>query len=154
MTAQAQANNQGGYPSFVQKIADKFNLDIEEVKAVFDEDRAALQEKTKVDSQTRNEEMLDKFIQKGEITAEQKALILAKQNEVAQKQETFRDMSQEERQEAMENLRDELKAWAEKNGIEENFPFFGRGMGGPGDRGHFGSNPDGFGLNPNFETQD
>lgn len=150
-TVQAQVNNRDGYPSFIQKIADKFDLDINEVKAVFDEDRTVRQEQAKADTESRKEEMLNRLIEEEKITAEQKTLILAKQAEIIQKQETFRDLSQEERQEAMKNLREELKVWAEENGIEGNLMFFGRGMRGPG--GHFGPNPDGFGPKPDSETQ-
>ena len=153
-TAQAQTNNCVGYPSFVQKIADKFNLNIDEVKAVFDEDLAAQQKQVKANTESRNEEMLDKLIEGGKITADQKMLILAKRAEIIQKQEAFRDLPQEERQTAIKSFQEELKAWAKENGIEENLIFFGHGVGSSGIRGHFGPNPDGFGPKPDSETQE
>jgi len=53
------------------------------------------------------------------------------------------DLSQEERKTAMQNLNEELKAWAEENGLNQNLLLLGHGMGGPRG-GHFGLRSGGF----------
>jgi hypothetical protein len=70
----------------IDKIAQKFNLNKEEVRAVFEEDRAARQ----AERQKSMEERLTKAVANGTITADQKAKILVKQAEmktIAQRQD-------------------------------------------------------------------
>lgn len=52
-----------------------------------------------------------------EMTAEQKAQIEAKREELRRVHESLEDMSPDKRQAAMQAKHDELKAWAEQNNI-------------------------------------
>lgn len=120
-----------GMSGLVDKIADKFNLNENEVKAVFDEHRDEMQAK----HQARMEKRLDEAVVEGEITEEQKAAILAKRDELKSEREAHRDqpkdMTHEERREAMKQRHEDLEAWAEENNIPEDFfRFFGGGHGG------------------------
>lgn len=114
--------------SLITKIAQKFNLSEDDLKTVFEEDR---QERQKV-MQARYEEMLATAVKNGEITEEQKQLIIAKNAEIkaareAQMEEDKnlsddeRKAKMEEHREEMEKEREALEAWAKENGIEMKY---------------------------------
>lgn len=132
-----------GYPSIVAKIAERFNLNQDDVKAVFDEEKTEMMEEMKA----RNEERLAEAVAAGEITEEQKQLILDKQAELHAKRQSERadmqSLTEEERKAAMQAKRDEmdsrrteLETWAQENGIDMKYLMMGgrrgHGFGGPG----------------------
>lgn len=109
--ASAQTNSGS---SLVDKIVAKFNLNKDEVQAVFDEQRTEQQAE-------RTAEMSDRLQEKvasGDITAEQKTLI---------------EQKLAEQQTARETERTELEKWASDNNIDAKYL-----MG--GGRGHMGDN--------------
>lgn len=123
------------YPPIVQKIAETFNLDPDEVENVFDQDR-----------EDRRDEHLDAMVEEGTLTQEQRDLLEAKQEEMREAREEIRikDLTQEERREAMQETHEQMEDWAEENGID--IPFLGPrgGMGmhegyGEGYGGEYGS---------------
>lgn len=61
---------------------------------------------------------LDRAVEKGKITAEQKAQILAKLDELHSFRETLKDLPEAQRKEAIKAKRIELKQWASDNGIK------------------------------------
>jgi len=130
-----KADEDGIYPPIVQKLVERFNLNTEEVKQVFDEERSERQQQMQV----RFEERLNQTVSEGKITEEQKQLILAKHEELQAEreaeQESFKNMTQEERREGMEAKQNELKSWAEQNGIGLEYLFGGFGMHGKGPGG-------------------
>lgn len=85
----------------VARIAQEFNLSEEEVQAVFDEYKSDQQE-------AKVSEYLQKLVDKGKITAEQKTAIETKLGEVRAEIKTEHD---------------ELEAWAEAEGIEMSYVF-------------------------------
>jgi polyhydroxyalkanoate synthesis regulator phasin len=125
----AATNNDGSYPPVVDKIATKFNLNKDEVKKVFDEQRAEHQAEHKKNL----EDKLTQAVKDGNLTEDQKTKLLAKMEEFASAREEERDQNREERQQR----RDDLKNWAEENGInlDEILP---KPNGG---RGHMGHGP-------------
>jgi hypothetical protein len=112
-TVSAQSGSSGD--SLAEKIASKFNLNQDEVKAVFDDDRAAHE----AERQSQITERLEKAVDKGEITAEQKTKIEAKMKEL---------------QDAREAERASLESWATDNKIDMKYVMFGHGRGGDDDR--------------------
>ncbi len=128
---------QNNHQSIVDRLVAKFGLKKEEVETVFQEDQQARQQ----ENQARFEAKLEEAVTAGELTAEQKALILAKHQELQQqnqnrgpKGEDWKNLSAEERQTQMqaekterENRQAELKAWAEANGIDMKYFNLGRG---------------------------
>lgn len=127
-TVKAYAENEsGGYPPIIQKLVERFGLNEEEVKAVFDEAR----EERRVEMQARFEQRLNEAVENGDLTEEQKQLLLAKHEELKAEREanreSFQNMTREERREAMEAKRAELEAWAEENGLDLSQLFFFRG---------------------------
>ena len=129
-----------GQSGIVDKLAQKFNLDKNEVQKVFEEDRAA----HKAEHQARMEEKLTQAVKDGKLTEDQKTKLLAKLQEIKDDRpdpSKFKDKTEAERKahvEQMEQKHEELKKWAADNNIpEEYLPFVmhkvhGRGHGGPG----------------------
>jgi hypothetical protein len=95
-----------GYPAVVQKIADKFHLNLSDVQAVFNQDRQDRESQM----QTRFTGELDQAVSQGKLTAAQKQLILDKRQEL-----------QTARQADVANwkkLTQDLKSWAAANNID------------------------------------
>lgn len=90
--------NEGGYPPLVQKLAERFNLNEEEVKTVFDEMRG---EREGLRRENR-EEGLNQAVANGVITEEQKQKLTDKWAE---------EMSQRQKH------GEEMKVWFEEQGI-------------------------------------
>ena len=106
-TASAQAS---GADNLIDKLVAKFNLNKDEVSAVFDEVKTEQEAERTAEFSERLQEAVDD----GDITAEQKTLIENKMTEVKA---------------AMKAERDELEAWAEQNGVDAKYLM----MGGPRD---------------------
>jgi hypothetical protein len=122
---QAEIN---GYPPIVEKIAQKFNLDLNEVEDFFDQ----LQEERRDQMQARQEERLNALVEQGELTEEQKQALLEKKEEMKNLMEGLKDLSFEERRERMQELKQEMDQWLEDNGIERNLGLMGFGGSGSG----------------------
>lgn len=112
------------YPPVVDKIAEKFNLNKDEVQKVFDEQRAEHQAEHK----QRLEEKLNQAVKNGKITEDQKTKLIAKLEEMRKNRQDQRAENREQR----EAVRDEFKKWADENGInlDEVMPKV-QGHGGP-----------------------
>lgn len=120
------AQDSNYYPPIVQKIAEKFNLNVEDVQDVFDEER----NDHHAEMQALWSERLDDLVNEGNITAEQKQAILDKHEELEDKMESLKDLNWDERQEKMKEIREEFKNWASSQNIV--LPLlgpFGKGMG-------------------------
>lgn len=129
--AEDSTPGQGPMGSLVQKIAQKFNLNQADVQSVFDEQRAEHQ----AQMQAAMEARLSQAVTDGNITEDQKQLILQKHEQMKLQREAdmqmMRDLTPEERREKMQSRRNEMQQWAEENGIEmQDFMFAGRGHGG------------------------
>ena len=114
-TSFASAESGSGSNSIIDKIATKFNLNKDEVKAVFDEEHAARQAERLADVS----QDLQKAVDAGELTADQKALIETKLKET----QTARDAE-----------RTALETWANDNGVDVKYVMMGGRHGGDSDR--------------------
>jgi molecular chaperone DnaK (HSP70) len=124
-------------PSLVQRIAEKFNLNQDEVQVVFDEFKGERQ----AEHRAKLEERLQKAVDEGKLTAEQRDAMLAKMDEMKNFMESLKDKTPEERKDALEQKHAELKKWAEDNDIPEGFRMFFGPHGKPGHRGPQGHGP-------------
>ncbi len=128
-----QAESADSGSSLVDKIASKFNLNKDEVQKVFDENRAAHEAEHEQDFKDK----LATLVKEGKITQAQSDKIQAKHDEMKadrdKNMESFKNMTEDERKAAMDAKRDELKQWAQDNGIDESYLMPMRG-GGPGGR--------------------
>jgi len=99
--AQAQ-NGNSNYPPVIQKIAEKFNLNVADVKAVFD---------------ANQQERMQERLEKSGLTTAQATALQAKRDELHEKYGLLKDLSQEERKVKMQQMHEEMKTFAEANGI-------------------------------------
>ena len=119
------------YPPIIERIADKFNLNKDDVRSVFEEvhnERAAGRYAGFV-------ERLDDLVAEGKLTGEQKQALMDKHDEMQKKMEELASLNRTERAGKLKEIRDEYKAWAESQGIDLSIirPFgHGFGKGGPG----------------------
>ena len=108
----------GEYPAIVERLAEKFDLDVEDVQSVLDEAK----DERMAEMNARVEGRLDQAVAEGKITEDQKQLIITKHGELQTEREasidSWQGMTQEARREAMQKKHDELKAWAQENGID------------------------------------
>lgn len=145
ISAVSAESGDSGHP-LVDKIAQRFNLDKNEVAKVFEEGHAEMKAKHTADM----EERLSQAVTDGKLTEDQKSKILAKLEELKASRpspEDMKDKTPEEHKALMEQKHAELKTWAQENNIpEEYMPMgmrvkFHRGPGGPkeagGDTVHF-----------------
>ncbi len=106
--------------NIVEKIAERFSLDKTEVSKVFEEERIA-----------RHNERLAELVSDGKITEEQKALMENHFKEMDTKRNDIlnSDKTEEEKETALDELREEGRQFAEDNDLPK------KGMkGGHGDR--------------------
>lgn len=117
----AKAEDTDSYPSIVQKLAEKFNLNLADVEAVFDEDR----EERHAEMETTYEKRLSHLVSDGKITEQQKDVILEKHREMeANRQANWQEMqtmSEAERKSKMEEEQQVLKDWASQYGIDLDY---------------------------------
>ncbi|MFZ2154245.1 MAG: hypothetical protein WAV16_03375 [Candidatus Moraniibacteriota bacterium] len=129
------ANEDNPQNSIIEKIAQKFNLNKDEVQKVFDEERGEREKKMEENFNAR----LDEAISKGNLTEAKKALILEKraqlQSEFQSNREANKNLSHEDREAKFKANREALEKWATDNGIDIKYLM---GMGGPGRGGHGG----------------
>lgn len=137
-TAQAVAATDSQDDSLASKIATKFNLKKEDVQKVVEEHHSEKRAEHQAEHQKRLEERLSQAVKDGKLTEEQKTKIIEYTKTQQSFLESLKDKSEEDRKKAMETHREEVKKWAEQNGIDLKYVLGG----GPGmGRGHHGEGP-------------
>lgn len=122
----AQTNN--NHPSFIEQLAQKLGIEQSTVQRAVDE----IKQDNKSQVQTRFNDTLDQAVKDGEITEAQKQLILQKRQELQNTKANFKDMTPEQRRQAMQNQKQQLDDWAKQNNIDLKYLF------GSGSFGHLG----------------
>lgn len=137
LTASLVSAQDSAYPTIIERLSSRFNLNKDEVQQVFEEVR----DEHKADMYARWADRLGDFVAEGKITEDQKQAILDKHEEVEAKMEEIRsqNLTEDERREKVRALHDELRSWSDEQGL--NFPFmmfrFGKGMMMHGFKGEF-----------------
>jgi len=116
-------DNDIDYPPIMQRLIEKFNLDGEDVEEVF----AEIREERRSQMQARFEERLSELVEEGQLTGEQKQAILVKKEEMRRESQNWQGLAPEEKREQMEQHREEMRIWAEGEGIDL-FLVFGHGL--------------------------
>lgn len=106
-TALAQSDGQTQFPSIIQRFVDQFNLNEDEVQSFMDQ----TQEEYKAEMQAQYEDWLGEAVEDGELTEDQKQLILDKHAEMQAEQE---------------QKRTGLQTWVEENGIDLKYLMGGK----------------------------
>lgn len=145
------ATNQSGQDTLVDKIAQKFNLNKDDVQQVFNEQHQARE----AEHQAKISERLQKLVDDQTITPDQKTAIEAKLKELHDQHEankdSLKDLTPEERKAKREQARQDLENWANEQGLDLTKLrgiFQGPHMG-PGGPGH---GPEGGNENPSTDN--
>lgn len=111
-----QAQDSSSLTNIVQRIAQRFNLNEQDVQNVFDEMHNEHQTAMKEEAQTR----LTEAVKNGTISQEQKNAILNKIEEMrAEKPDvaSLKNMTPEQRRQTMQEKRSEMESWAQEQGL-------------------------------------
>lgn len=111
------ALREGGSPhdNLIDKLSETFNLNRDQVEAVFDEHRTAITAEQKA----MHERYLQSKVDDATLTAEQKTALSGKLNELHAAREEWRnqELTPEQMKEKMTTSWEELQRWAEEQGI-------------------------------------
>ena len=118
-TGEVAATQHGS--SLIDKLATRFSLDKNEVQEVFEEHHKDMHK----NMQPKIEEKLSRAVEAGYITEAQKTAILDKYEELKNYQESIKDKPLEERRELLKAKHEELRKWAEENGLTKFAHFLG-----------------------------
>ncbi len=117
------AESNGG-DTLVDKIAQKFSLNKNDVQAVFDQQKGEM----KAEHKAKMEARLSQAVSEGKLTEDQKAKIIAKFEELDANRPSLQEIKTENpdqiRQGKLER-HDDLEQWAKDNGIPEEYIHFG-----------------------------
>src|SRR5258708_3652229 len=131
--SQAHAQAQGGMLSgLAQTIASKFNLNQSDVQSVISTYMQQKHADMQQNMQQRLKMRLDQEVTAGKITVDQETAIMNELTALKTKYatQTLKTMTPTERQQAFQNMQNDLKTWAQSNNIDISLiPFgFGGGM--------------------------
>lgn len=145
LTPQVDAFGGVNHDTFVSELAQRLGVSQQDVSSAMDEIHSEHQQ----EMATQFNDRLDEAVANGELTSQQKDLILQKHDEMVeqhQNREEWQNLEPQERQEQMQTKRDELEDWAQENNIDMSY--FGPGEGrGPGNGSRSGRGPgDGSGM--------
>jgi len=138
-SAQSTSGNTAN-DSLATKIAQKFNLNKDDVQKVIDQNKTDHQ----AERQQKMEDRLNQAVKDGKITSAQKDAILAKMQDMKTYMDSIKDKSADEKRSLMKTKMDELKQWTKDNNLTQYMPMMdgGRGHHGMGMRGGDDSSTD------------
>lgn len=102
-----------GRASLIERLAERFQLDTSEVQKVFDEEREARH----AQRESAMKERLAAAVSDGELTQAESEAIIAKHTEMHEFIQTLSDKTTEERREAIQKQRADMRQWAQDNDI-------------------------------------
>jgi len=123
--ASAQSTSStGAKESLAEKIAQKFNLNKDDVQQVIDQNKTDHQ----AEHQQKMDDRLTQAVKDGKITSAQKDAITAKIQDLKTYMDSIKDKTASEKRSLMKAKMDELKQWAQDNGLSQYVPMMnGRG---------------------------
>jgi hypothetical protein len=130
--AGAHANTSGPKDSLATKIADKFNLNKDDVQKVLVEHHKEMDQKRQERMQTR----LDQAVADKKLTQEQADKIKAKLKELHENRPDMSNKTTDERKTFMKEKKTELEKWAKDNNIPLEYLRLGHGPKGRHDHRH------------------
>jgi hypothetical protein len=135
--AQAQAQATNPISNLVKFIAQKFNLDQNQVQAIVNQFRTTQQQNRQQIILDRQNTRLDQLVTQGKLTTAQKQLILTEDATLKAKYNpaNLKNLTQAERQTQFQAEQAEIKTWAQSQGIDPSYVTPRLGMMGRGSIG-------------------
>lgn len=137
---------EGSHPfdGLAKAIADKFNLNADDVQQVVDEQMAKMDTEKQAKEEQEFTDRINKAVSEGKLTQEQADKIFAKKAELEAQKTDPSSKTKEEMASAMKTEMDSLKQWMTDNNIPQEYcPLGSRGGHGPD-----GSGPGGEPMGP------
>ena len=125
---QAQTNT-NSFSGLVQAIAQKFGLEQSQVQSVCDDYKNQRKQNMQQIMQQREQDRLNNLVQQGKITDAQEQAILDEQSKFRNEYspDSFKSLTSDQRKQLLQKKQDEIKAWAQSQGIDPAYvmPSFG-----------------------------
>lgn len=127
----AQTNN-NPLSNLVQMIAQKFGLDQNQVQSLVDQFQQEQKQNRLQKMKDREKMKLDKLVQQGKITSTQEQSILDELVVLKNKYNlgNLKNLTPDQRKAQFQAMQNELKSWAQSQGIDPTLIMPGSGMGG------------------------
>lgn len=127
------------FSGLAQTLSKKFGLNQSDVQSVINSYMQEQRQTMQQNMQKRLQNKLNQEMQQGQITSSQEASILTELSTLKSQfnPSSFKSMTQRQRQQAFQTQQNDLKSWAQSQGISLSFIPSGFGMG----RGWFGHRP-------------
>jgi hypothetical protein len=124
LKAAGDEEDEKDYPIIVEQLAEKLDLETEEVFEAFKDINKERKEELKKNFKHK----LDKAVEEGNITKEQKEALAAEKKELSERLQQIKDLPPGERKEALKDIAGDLREWAEENDIDfkDLFPLAGK----------------------------
>lgn len=110
------------FSGLVEAVSKKFNLNESEVQAVFDQYHQQHRQDMLIKMKEKHEERLSRLVSEGTLTEAQKQALIQKMDEMQKQfeanQDVLKDMTPEQRRAEMQKRHEELKIWAQSQGID------------------------------------
>ena len=114
LATKVKAEEYSNYPPIAQKIAERFNLNVGDVEDVFDEQR----DERRADRYAYFTERLDDLVEEGTLTEGQREELIEMHETKQDAMQELRGLEPEQRRSRMQEMHEEMKAWAEGEGID------------------------------------
>jgi hypothetical protein len=125
MSAESVHANENYHTKFAQRFSERFNVNENTVREFLETDH----KERRFQAQERFEERLVNAVQNGELTEDQKNLIIAKKTALQSDRGTYRETGERPSEDERENHYKDLASWAEQNNIDMTHLVGGRGYG-------------------------
>lgn len=111
------------FDGLVKFIADKFNLDQEQVKSAINEYQASHQAEMQKKREIEMKSRLDQLVKDGKITQEQETAIIAEMKVLQDKYKvgTKDSMSPQDHKAQFDAMREEIQAWSKEHNIDAKY---------------------------------
>lgn len=116
LTHKVYADTTNSLPPMIQKLAEHFNLNQSDVQTFMSDQRQQMQEQRQEEVKSK----LDDAVTNGAITQDQENMLITKMDEMKQQRDDAKNLSFDEKRQAMQSIGDEFHTWASDNGIDLN----------------------------------
>ncbi len=129
--AATNSTQSGGlFSGLIQFIAQKFGLDQNQVKSAVQGYHDTQKQNMQANMQTREKKRLDDLVSQGKITSAQETAIIAELAALQSKYNpaNFKDLTADQKKQKFQDEQNEIKAWAQAQGIDVKYVLPGYGV--------------------------
>lgn len=138
--ASGGTDNSNFFSGLISFISQKFGLDQNQVKSVVTDYKNQQKQNKQENKQNGEKTRLDALVKQGKITSAQEQAIIDELAVLRSKYNpaNFKNLTSDQRKQQFQNEQNDIKAWAQTNGIDPKYIMPGFGMAGQGGFRGFG----------------